>query len=82
MKKNNEHVFVTQVHSKDFITDLGQQIKNIVGGRLRAYEQLVEKAIRETKEEFKTKYPNGKIETVRFTELTNAAVLVVVEGKK
>ncbi|MBQ6071328.1 MAG: YbjQ family protein [Bacteroidales bacterium] len=34
------------VQSKNFISDFGQSLKNIVGGELKAYTQMMEKARR------------------------------------
>lgn len=53
-------VWVSRIYSKDFITDFFQDLKNIVGGRLGAYEKMLNKAIEETWKEFSKKYPTAR----------------------
>ncbi|KKM71220.1 hypothetical protein LCGC14_1432730 [marine sediment metagenome] len=48
-----ELVWKNRVYTKNFVTDFFQSIKNIVGGRLKHYEKLLDTAISETWEEFK-----------------------------
>jgi len=37
-------VYKNRVWSKNFISDFGMKLKNIVGGRLKSYEKMMDKA--------------------------------------
>lgn len=74
-------VWVNRVYSKNFITDFIQDIRNIVGGRLKGYEDLLNQAIEETYKEFHDKYPgaiNHKIDTEEFT---SGGLMVTIYGE-
>ncbi len=76
-----ELVYVCRVFSANFVRDFIASLKNIIGGRLKPYERMLEKAIDETKEEFKRKYPTAKHFKMQVTEFHNASIAVVIYGE-
>ena len=69
-----------RVYSKNFITDFLQDLKNIIGGRLKAYENMMSVAIEETWQEFKSKYPNAENIRVDTEQLGQGSVMVTITG--
>lgn len=76
----NKIVWVTKVNSRNFVSDFGASIKNIVGGRLRTYELMIDKAIKEATDELTILYPD--VEDIKFqiTEFSNSSIAVIVYG--
>ena len=54
-------VWVTKVVSRNFISDFGEGLKNIMGGRLKNYERMLDKTLNEVTGEFYNKYPFNKV---------------------
>ena len=74
-------VWVTKVNSRNFITDFGAEVKNIVGGRLQVYEQMVDYGIKAASDELYTKWPNVKNVKFQITEFGNRSVAVIIYGE-
>ncbi len=74
-------VYVCRVFSANFVRDFIASLKNIIGGRLKTYEKILEKAINETKDEFKKKYPKAKNFKMQVTEFHDASIAVVIYGE-
>ena len=73
-------VWVTQVISRNFMSDFLSQLKNIVGGRLKSYENMINNSLEKVTEEFYTKYPDAKDLRIEFTEFTGGAMAITVHG--
>lgn len=67
---------VVRVYSKNFIDDFVMRMKNIIGGRLKSYEEMVNKGIDECISELGPA-KNVKIE---MTELSNESIVIIVYG--
>lgn len=74
-------VWKNRVWTKSFVTDFFQSIKNIIGGRLKQYEEMIDTAIKETWTEFNKDYPNAKNIRVNTEHLVTGAILVTITGK-
>ena len=77
-----ELVWVTRIYTKDFVTDFLQSLKNIIGGRLKSYEKMVDKCIEDTWTEFKKKYNGAKNLRTDIEHLTTGAILVTITGER
>ena len=53
-------VWVTKVISRNFMSDFIANAKNILGGRLKTYERMLNKALEDVTKEFYDKYPEAK----------------------
>lgn len=77
MKKIRKAV---RVYSKNFVDDFFMNVKNLVGGRLTAYEEMINKGIEECMEELSEyNLKNLKIDT---DELAKEAVMILVYGEE
>lgn len=74
-------VWKNKVISRNFISDFGASIKNIVGGRLKTYEKMVDLAIKEATDELITEFPRVKNIKMQITEFHNASICCVVYGE-
>ena len=74
-------VWINRVYSKNFITDFFQKLKNIVGGRLKAYEEMINEAIQDTTDEFENTYPDAINKKLDIEQLSDNAVMVVITGE-
>ena len=81
IRSQTKIVWINRVHSKNFITDFIQQIKNIIGGRLQGYEEMVNDALGETANEFHEKFPEAFNIRVDIEHLTTGAVIVLITGE-
>jgi len=75
-----EVVWNTKVQSRNFITDFISSLKNIIGGRLTAYENMLDNAIKEATEELQAEHPNVRDVKMQITEFHNASIAVTVYG--
>ena len=80
-KRMNKIVWKTKVNSRNFISDFGADLKNIIGGKLRAYEVMIDKAIEEASSELTKEYPNVQDIKFQITEFSNKSVAVIVYGR-
>jgi len=76
-----ELVWVNRVYSKNFVTDFFQNMKNIIGGRLKAYEGMMNDAIEDCWKEFKQRYPEAKNLKVDTEQLVHGTVMVTITGE-
>tara|TARA_Y100000310_G_scaffold265643_1_gene276804 strand:- start:217 stop:471 length:255 start_codon:yes stop_codon:yes gene_type:complete len=73
-------VWIVRIISKNFMSDFIANVKNILGGRLKGYEKMLDDSLREIVEEFYEKYPNASQVRIEFTEFTQGALAVIVHG--
>lgn len=73
-------VWVTRVISRNFVSDFFSQLKNIIGGRLKNYEKMIDETLKEITDEFHRTYPQAKDIRVEFTEFSNQALAIIVHG--
>ena len=80
---SKEKFNLTRVVTKDIITDSFQGIRNLFGLRLRGYEQVLNKHLKELTTEMEIKY---QVEWYRIivNPLTNGSAMIIFygEGKK
>lgn len=74
-------VYAVRVISKNFVSDFGANLKNIIGGRLISYEKMLKHSIDECNREIQTNYPNIKNTKLQITEFSNASIAVAVYGE-
>lgn len=74
-------VHKVRVFSKNFVTDFFQNLKNIVGGRLKAYEKMIEQAIDESISDLLREHPLVKNLKMQVTEMTDGSIAVIVYGE-
>lgn len=77
-----KQITITKVVSRDFITDFIVKFQNMVGANLTGYEKMVDKGMRQIKEELDKK--DIKLNWYRYeiTQLTNGAVSITLYGDK
>ena len=73
-------VWVTKVISRNFVTDFLSSLKNIIGGRLKSYEEMIDRTLSEVSKEFYKKYPRAKDIRIEFTEFTGGAMAITIHG--
>jgi len=73
-------VWVTKVISRNFMSDFIANAINILGGRLKTYEKMLDLSLNSSVEEFYKKYPGAKQIRIEFTEFTNGALAIMVHG--
>lgn len=78
---NVELVWKNRVYTKNFVSDFFEQIRNIVGGRLKQYEQLLDTAIKETWQEFKKDYPTATNIRVDTEHMVQGSIMVTITGE-
>jgi len=74
-------VFRVRVLTKDMITDTFATWRSIIGGRVKSYEKVIERALEESYNELYKAYPNVK--NVRFatTEMIRDGCEIIVYGE-
>lgn len=74
-------VFKVRVVTKDVISDLFARWRSIIGGRVKAYEKVIQEALEDAYNELKSEHPNVK--NVRFgtTEMISDGAEIVVYGE-
>jgi len=79
MSKLN-HITITKVVSRDFITDWIAKFQNMIGTNLTGYEKMVQKGMNQIQEELDKK--KIKLDWYRYeiTQLTNGAVSITLYG--
>lgn len=75
-----ENFSFSRVITKDAITDSFQGLRNLFGMRLRAYEDMINKHIKNVMKESELKY---KIKWYRMivNPLTNGSVMIIMYGE-
>lgn len=74
-------VFKTKVVSRNFISDFGADLKNVIGGNLRTYEKLIDKTTKEALAELNVDYPKVKNVKIQITEFANKSIAILVYGE-
>lgn len=72
---------ITRVVTRDVATDFFQGIRNFFGLRLRGYERVIDKHLKELLEEMNSKY-NPKWFRINVNALTTASMMLVVYGEE
>lgn len=80
MNKNIEKFSITRVVTKDIVTDSFQGIRNLFGLRLRGYEKMINKNLKEITEVAENQY---KIKWFRLSinPLTSGSVMITIYGE-
>lgn len=73
-------VFKNVVISRNFVSDFGAKLKNIVGGRLKTYEAMLDEGITEATNKLLSEYPNVKDVKMQVTEFSNSSICITVYG--
>jgi len=73
-------VWSTKVQSRNFISDFGAYLKNIIGGNLKAYETMIDLAIKQASDDLYKKYPNVQDVKMQITEFSNSSISVTIYG--
>ena len=74
-------VFAVTVKTKHFLSDMFQNVKNMVGMNLTAYETMIEDALGEAYMKLLEKYPD--VYDIKFTtsQVSNGACEIICYGK-
>ena len=75
-----ERFSITRVVTKDLITDSFQGIRNLFGLRLRGYEKMLNKNIKEIMEQAEIEY-TIKWFRLSINPLTNGSAMITVYGE-
>jgi len=73
-------VWKTKVNSRNFVSDFGANIQNIIGGRLKTYESMIDLSIKEATDELIKENPKVTDIKMQITEFANASIAVIVYG--
>ena len=73
-------VWITRIISRNFMSDFLANAKNILGGRLKNYEKMLNNSLKTVVDEFYEKYPKARQVRIEFTEFTQGALAVIVHG--
>ena len=71
---------LTRVVTRDVLKDSFQSIRNMFGLRLRAYEDRVNKTLKEMTEEMRLRYPNIKWYRINNNPLTKGSIMITIYG--
>lgn len=74
-------VYAVRVGTRNIFYDMWAKIKNIFGGRLTPYEQVISKCIKEAYDELKSKYPSVRNIRIQTTMITLGAAEIIVYGE-
>jgi len=80
MNMSKEKFNITRVVTKDIITDSFQGIRNLFGLRLRGYEQLLNKNLKEMTSEMELKYIIDWYRII-INPLTNGSAMIIFYGE-
>jgi len=75
-------VWVTKVKTKNFLQDFGAKLKNIIGGTIKTWEDMVDETIRECNIKFEVLYPKAKNKKLQITELHDQSISVTLYGEQ
>ena len=80
-KQKVRMVFSVVVKTKHFLSDMFQNLKNMVGMNLTAYEKMIEDALGEAYDKLITKYP--EVYDIKFTtsQVSDGACEIICYGK-
>jgi len=71
---------ITRVVTKDIVTDSFQGLRNLFGLRLRGYEKVLDKNIKEMVKEMEIKY-NVNWYRMIVNPLTNGSAMIIIYGE-
>ena len=74
-------VWAIRIYTTNVLFDFGQEIKNLVGGRLKKYEEITNKAIAECLEELNSKWPGVKNIKITSGEVARGAIEIIAYGE-
>lgn len=74
-------VFRVRVLTKDMITDTFATWRSIIGGRVKSYEKVIERALEEAYNELYEAYPNVKVVRFATTEMIRDGCEIIVYGE-
>ncbi len=74
-------VWKVRIFAKNFVSDFFTKLKNVVGGRLKAYENMLNQAIEETNKEFFNDFPDAKNIKVDTESFEGNAIMVTITGE-
>lgn len=74
-------VYTRRIYTRNFVTDFLERLKNIVGGRLKQYEKMMDKAIGETNKEFNEKYPGAMNLHMDTEAFMDGGLMVTITGE-
>ncbi len=72
---------IVRVVTRDIVTDFFQGLRNFLGLRLRGYEKVLDKHLKEMLKEMELKY-NPKWFRVIINPVTNVSMMVIVYGEE
>lgn len=81
MNLKEKTVFAVVVKTKHFLADFFQNIKNLIGMNLTAYETMMEDAIEEALYKLYKKFPNVYDVKIATAQVTNGACEIIAYGK-
>jgi len=73
-------VFKNVVTSRNFVSDFGAKLRNIVGGRLKTYETLLDEGITDATNKLLAEYPAVRDVRMQITEFSNSSICITVYG--
>lgn len=74
-------VFRVRVITKDMVTDLFANLKSLVGGRIKSYEQLIQKNLEEMEKELREEFPDIKNIRMSTTEMIRDGAELILFGE-
>jgi len=74
-------VFKVRVVTKDVLTDAFARFKSILGGRVKAYEKVIQDAIEDAYHELVLQFPDVKVVRFATTELLSDGAEIIIYGE-
>jgi len=72
---------ITRVVTRDLFRDFFAGIRNLIGLRMRTYETMINKNLREMLEEMRLKYKDLDWYRISINPLTNGSVMMTIYGE-
>lgn len=78
-----ELAYINRIYARNFVSDFASKLKNVIGGRLKNYEKLIDDAVEDAFNAFKQKYKGKDIKNIKVDteEFTYGAILVTITGE-
>ena len=73
-------VWVNRIYTTNQITDWIQQFKNLIGGRLQAYEKMMDRAMEDAWKEFNEKYPAATNIKIDSEHMVEGSIMISLTG--
>lgn len=76
-------IFIRKVRvvSRNFVSDFGANIINIIGGRLKTYEEMIKEGIDETVLELQKENTEVRNIKLQVTEFSNSSIAIIAYGE-